>query len=101
MISELTNMGIRPFAFRLPGESTVFDIIKSYSVVNTDEVLKNIIARKGQDKPVEFKSSTMVRVENIYRFLPNMVVWVIANFVTKQQIKFQNVIICSSWYNRK
>ena len=92
---KLYNNGIEVSETKLY-KSSVFDVVESYSVVNTDEILKNIIARKGQDKPAEFKSSTMVRVENIYRFLPNMAVLVIANFVTKQQIKFQDVMFAQA-----
>jgi hypothetical protein len=88
---RLYNNSIRVSEAKLY-RSREFDIVESYSVVNTDEVLKNIIARKGQDKPADFESSTMVKIENIYRFLPNMSLLLISNFVTNQVIKFQDVM---------
>lgn len=68
------------------------DIVEEYDIVNTAEVLNNIIARAGQSGDPIYTSSPMMHVENIYRFFPNLSVIVISNVIAKQNVKFQDLM---------
>lgn len=68
------------------------DVVEEYDIVNTAEVLDNIIARAGQSGDPVFTSSPMIHVENIYRFLPNLSVVVITNVVSNQTVKLLDIM---------
>lgn len=68
------------------------DVVEEYDIVNTAEVLDNIIARAGQSDDPVFTSSPMIHVENIYRFLPNLSVVVITNVVSNQTVKLADIM---------
>lgn len=68
------------------------DVVEEYDIVNTAEVLDNIIARAGQSGDPVFTSTPMIHVENIYRFLPNLSVVVITNVVSNQTVKLADIM---------
>lgn len=68
------------------------DVVEEYDIVNTAEVLDNIIARAGQSGDPVFTSTPMIHVENIYRFLPNLSVVVITNVVSNQTVKLWDIM---------
>ena len=76
--------------------SRVLDIVESYDVVNTDEVLNNIISRKGQSQEAEYISTPICHIENIYRILPNMSMIIIGNVVAKQNYTFLDYMFAQS-----
>lgn len=68
------------------------DVVEEYDIVNTAEVLDNIIARAGQSGDPVFTSTPMIHVENIYRFLLNLSVVVITNVVSNQTVKLSDIM---------
>lgn len=72
------------------------DVVEEYDIVNTAEVLDNIIARAGQSGDPVFTSTPMIHVENIYRFLPNLSVVIITNVVSNQTVKLLDIMFAQA-----
>nr|UVM82165.1 MAG: hypothetical protein [Bacteriophage sp.] len=68
------------------------DVVEEYDIVNTAEVLNNIIARAGQTGNPVYTSNPMIHVENIYRFLPNLSVVVTTNVIANQTVKMNDIM---------
>lgn len=68
------------------------DVVEEYDIVNTAEVLNNIIARAGQTGNPVYTSNPMIHVENIYRFLPNLSVVVTTNVIANQTVKMDDIM---------
>ena len=68
------------------------DVVEEYDIVNTAEVLNNIITRAGQTGNPVYTSNPMMHVENIYRFLPNLSVVVTTNVIAKQTVKMLDIM---------
>ena len=68
------------------------DIVESYDMVNSADVITNLIARVGSDDDPVYTGSSMLRFENIYRFYPGGQVLVMENVVALQQVPMQDIM---------
>ena len=61
-------------------------------MVNPSSLLDNIIARAGQAGDPVFTGDAAVRIDNVYRFVKGLNVLVIADFIPKQAMSFQDIM---------
>ena len=68
------------------------DFVEAYDVLDPYSVLQNLIANVGTTTPPVYDGNVAAHIENVYRFQPNMSVLVIANFIAKENIAFQDIM---------
>lgn len=68
------------------------DVVESYDMVNSADVIQNLIARVGSNDDPVYIGEPMIRFENIYRFFPGGQVLVIENVIALQQMPLQDIM---------
>lgn len=68
------------------------DVIESYDMVNSADVITNLIARVGSEDDPVYTGASMLRFENIYRFYPGGQVLVMENVIALQQVPMQDIM---------
>ena len=68
------------------------DVIESYDMVNSADVITNLIARVGSEDDPVYTGASMLRFVNIYRFYPGGQVLVIENVIALQQVPMQDIM---------
>lgn len=101
LFSSITNLSKRVIADGytevLPetlGVAKYVDVIERYDIMSIDDILNNIIARSGtgnNSNPV-YIGAPMLRIENIYRFLPNCSVVVLVNVKALEPVDLADIM---------
>jgi len=68
------------------------EVIESYDMMNTADVLANLIDRAGSDDDPVYTGASMLRFENIYRFFPGGQVLVMENVIALEQVPIQDIM---------
>ena len=71
---------------------TFVDVVEEYDIVNTAQVLQNIIGRAGSLSDPTYQSSPMIHVKNIYRFSDNLACVVESSVEAKQSCVLSDIM---------
>lgn len=74
------------------GSAGFIDVVESYDIMSPDDILNNAIARAGTSGDASYVGESVVKVENIYRFLPSKTVVVMVRLHYLKSVAFDDAM---------
>lgn len=75
------------------GSASFVDVIESYDILHLSSVIDNLIARAGTMDPPVFTGSSVVKIRNIYRLLPDKATLIIAAHKFNMSVRFTDIMV--------
>ena len=72
------------------------DVVETYDVADPVSVLQNLIARAGSSAEPTMNGDALLKIKNIYRFLPGNNVIIFATYIPQREMAFQNFMFNQS-----